>query len=55
MPTMRAWWLLSVLLIALILEVVILAGTMPPALRTVSAASVALWAAALVYFIVGRR
>jgi steroid 5-alpha reductase family enzyme len=52
--TMKGWWLLSVVLVALMLEVLILAGDMPSALRAVSAVSVALWAAALVYFVVGR-
>ncbi len=52
---MKAWWLLSAVLIALMLEVLILAGDMPLGLRAPSAVSVALWAAALVYFAVGRR
>ncbi len=54
MPTMKAWWLLSVALVALVLEVSILAGDMPSALRALSAVSVALWTATLVYFVVGR-
>jgi hypothetical protein len=53
-PTMKAWWLLSVVLVALMLEVLILAGAMTSALRAVSAFSVALGVAALVYFVVGR-
>ncbi len=51
---MKAWWLLSVALVTLALEVLILAGGMPSALRALSAVSVALWTTALVYFVVGR-
>ena len=54
MPTMKAWWLLSVVLVALMLAVLILGGDMPLALRAVSAVSGALWTTALVYFVVGR-
>ena len=52
---MHVWWLLSAFLIALMLKVLILAGTMPSVLRAVSAVSVLLWTTALVYFFVGRR
>ena len=53
-PTMHVWWLLSAFLIALMLKVLILAGTMPSVLRAVSAVSVLLWTTALVYFVVRR-
>ena len=51
MPTIKAWWLLSMVLVALMLAVLILGGDMPLALRAVSGA---LWTMALVYFVVGR-
>ncbi len=51
---MKAWWLLSVALVALMLAVLILGGDMPLALRAGLAALLALWTTALVYFVVGR-
>lgn len=53
-PRMKVWWVLSVALVTLMLAVLILAGTMPLALRAVSVVSVALWMAALVYFVIRR-
>ncbi len=51
---MRAWWLLSVALVALALAALVLSGPMPPALRTVFAALVVLGATALVCAVVRR-
>ncbi len=49
------WWLISVVLVALMLAVLILDSVLPVALRAVLAASVALGAAALVCRVGGRR
>ncbi len=48
-PTGRAWWLVSVALVALVLAALALNGPMPLALRAAWAALVLLWATALVY------
>ena len=53
-PTMRAWWVLSVILVALMLAVLVLARSMPFVLRAASVVFVALWTIALLYFIVRR-
>jgi len=53
-PTVRAWWLVSVALVALVLAALALDGTMPLALRAAWAALVLLWATALVYCVVRR-
>ncbi len=51
---MRAWWLLSVASVALMLAVLILDSILPVALRAVLAALVALGATSLVCCVVGR-
>jgi uncharacterized membrane protein len=51
---MKAWWRLSVALVALMLAVLILAAAMPLALRAGLAAVLALWTTALVYFVARR-
>jgi hypothetical protein len=53
-PTVRAWWLVSVALVALVLAALALDGPMPLALRAAWAALVLLWATALVYCVVRR-
>jgi hypothetical protein len=57
MPTMRVWWVLTVILVTLMLAVLVLAWTnsMPFALQAVSVVLVAAWAIALIYFAFGRR
>ena len=56
-PPMKVWWLLSVLLVTLMLVLLVLAWTqsMPSALHAVSVVLVALWAIALIYFVLGHR
>ncbi len=54
MPAARAWWLVSVASVALVLAVLILDSVLPSALRAVLADSVALGATALVCCVVGR-
>ena len=51
---MRAWWLVSVALVALVLAALALDGPMPLALRAAWAALVLLWATALVCCVVRR-
>ena len=53
-PTVRAWWLVSVALVALVLAALALNGPMPLALRAAWTALVLLWATALVYCVVRR-
>ena len=54
---MKVWWLLSVILVTLMLVLLVLAWTqsMPSALHAVSVVLVALWAIALIYFVLGHR
>jgi hypothetical protein len=55
-PTMKVWWVLSVILVTLMLALLVLAwaGSMPFALQAVSVVVVALWAIALIYSLFGR-
>jgi hypothetical protein len=55
-PTMKVWWVLSVILVTLMLALLVLAwaGSMPFALQAVSVVMVALWAIALIYSLFGR-
>ena len=54
---MKVWWVLSVVLVTLMLVQLVLAwtGSMPFALQAVSVVVLALWAIALIYFVLGRR
>ena len=53
---MKAWWVLSVILVTLILVLLILAWTqsMPSPLHAISVVLVLLCAIALIYFVFGR-
>ena len=51
---MKAWWVLSTILITLMLAVLVLAGSLPFVLQAISIVFVALWMLALVY-VVARR
>lgn len=53
-PPVRAWWLISVALIALVSMSLILGGSVPPALRAAFTASLALWTTVFVCAAVGR-
>jgi hypothetical protein len=54
---MKGWWVLSVVLVALMLVLLVLAWTrsMPFALQAVSVVLAALGAIALIYLVFGRR
>jgi hypothetical protein len=56
-PTMKVWWVLSVILVMLMLGLLVLAWTrsMPFALQAISVVLVPLWAIVLIYFVFGRR
>jgi hypothetical protein len=53
-PTMKVWWVLSVILVGLMLVVLVLARSMPFAPHALSVVFLALWMMALVYFVVRR-
>jgi hypothetical protein len=53
-PTMKMWWVLSVILVGLMLAVLVLARSMPFVLQALSVVFLALWMMALVYFVVRR-
>jgi hypothetical protein len=56
-PTMKVWWVLSVIPVTLMLGLLVLAwtGSMPFALQAVSVVLVPLWAIVLIYFVFERR
>jgi hypothetical protein len=56
-PTMKVWWVLSVILVTLMLVLLLLAwiGSMPFVLQALWVVCVALWVIALLYFVVRRR
>ena len=53
---MKAWWVLSVILVTLMLVLLVLAwiGAMPFVLQALSVVFLALWMIALLYFVVRR-
>jgi uncharacterized protein (DUF486 family) len=56
-PTMKVWWVLSVILVMLMLVLLVFAwiGSLPFVLQVLSVVCVALWVIALLYFVVRRR
>jgi hypothetical protein len=56
-PTMKVWWVLSVILVTLMLVLLVLAWTrsMPFAVQAFSVVLVPLWAIVLIYIVFGRR
>jgi hypothetical protein len=55
-PTMKGWWVLSMVLVTLMLVLLVLAwiGSMPFVLQALSVVFLALWMIALLYFVVRR-
>jgi hypothetical protein len=56
-PTMKVWWVLSVILVTLMLGLLVFAwtGSTPSPLHAISVVLVPLWAIVLIYFVFGRR